>query len=162
MKLSTKEDLEAPAAFVCDELSDYEAFERELRQRGAQVSRRGGWSRAEPGVVWDVAFDWRGRHREVAITLDRSEPGVEQLFSGLSTGFEMTLRLSFVDLSPRRSRLGVEFEVRPRTLPSRILLQSAKLGKARLTRKFVTRVRTLAEELEQRHAAHRRAAQRGA
>lgn len=151
MKFSTKEDIEAPVAFVFAELSDFEGFERGAMRRGATVKRLD--RRAEPGagMSWALEFRWRGRERKMVTDMTVYDPPQTMSFLAESAGFEMTLGMSFLEMSRKRTRLAVELEVKPRTLAARIMLQSLKLGKAKLTRKFAARVRMVAEEIEARH-----------
>ncbi|MEI4484738.1 SRPBCC family protein [Frigidibacter sp. MR17.14] len=152
MKFSTKEDIGAPAEVVFRELSDFAAFERLARARGAQVRRLDRLEHPGPGMSWELAFRWRGRERSLVADLTRFDAPQEIRFDAVSTGFAVTLTLGVIALSPRRTRIAVGLEVTPKTLASRILMQSMKLGKARLDRKFATRVRMMAEEIEFRHA----------
>ena len=39
MKLSSRQDIEAPVAFVFDALNDFQAWERAALRRGAEVAR---------------------------------------------------------------------------------------------------------------------------
>ena len=47
----------------------------------------------------------------------------------------------------------VEIEMRPKTLAARVVIQSLRLAKASLSRKFKKRVAEFAAELERRNAA---------
>jgi hypothetical protein len=55
--------------------------------------------------------------------------------------------------------MRVAVDIRPRTLPARLMMQSAKLAKARLTRRYKTRIRTYADHLS---SVYRRRATRSA
>lgn len=162
MKFSTKEDIEAPAAWVFAELTDFDNFERAALRRGARVTRRDKLAAPGEGMAWDIAFRWRGRERKIAAELVRWQPGHELAFAGRSPGFELDLSVGLVEMGQRRTRLAVELDVRPRTLAARIMMQSVKLAKNRLSRKFAGRVRMMAEELELRHAEAMRAIRPGA
>ncbi|GGH59569.1 SRPBCC family protein [Frigidibacter albus] len=151
MKFSTKEDIEAPVAFVFAELSDFDGFERGAMRRGATVKRLDRRTEPGTGMSWALEFRWRGRDRKMVTDMTTYDPPHTMAFLAESAGFEMVLGLSFLEMSRKRTRLAIELEVKPRTLASRIMLQSLKLGKAKLTRKFVARVKMAAEEIEARH-----------
>jgi len=151
MKFSTKEDIEAPVAFVFSELSDFESFELGVMRRGATVKRLDRRTEPGAGMSWALEFRWRGRERKMVTDMTAYDPPQAMAFLAESAGFEMVLRMGFLEMSRRRTRLAVELEVKPRTLASRIMLQSLKLGKAKLSRKFEARVRMVAEEIEARH-----------
>ena len=151
MKFSTREDIEAPVAFVFSELSDFDGFERGAMRRGATVKRLDRRTEPGAGMSWALEFRWRGRERKMVTDLTAYDPPHSMAFLAESAGFEMVLGMSFLEMSRKRTRLAIELEIKPRTLASRIMLQSLKLGKAKLTRKFAARVRMAAEEIEARH-----------
>lgn len=151
MKFSTKEDIEAPVAFVFAELSDFDGFERGAMRRGASVKRLDRRTVPGAGMSWALEFRWRGRERKMVTDMTLYDPPHAMAFLAESAGFELTLGMSFLEMSRKRTRLAVELDVKPRTLAARIMLQSLKLGKAKLTRKFASRIRTVAEEIEARH-----------
>ncbi|AMY71950.1 SRPBCC family protein [Frigidibacter mobilis] len=151
MKFSTKEDIEAPVAFVFAELSDFDGFERAAMRRGATIKRLDRRTEPVAGMSWALEFRWRGRERKMVTDMTAYDPPQAMAFLAESAGFEMVLELSFLEMSRRRTRLAVELQIKPRTLASRIMLQSLKLGKAKLSRKFAARVRMAADEIEARH-----------
>jgi carbon monoxide dehydrogenase subunit G len=150
MRFAAKEDIGAPLAAVYAALTDFESFERLVLAKGAEVARKGG-----PGVgtTWDLGFRLRGRKRQVTVRLVAAEPPAGLRFAGNSSNLDMVLSVSLVALAQQRTRMNVDFEVTPRTLAARILLQSARLGKARLTRKFQKRVHQAAGLVAARAAA---------
>ena len=150
MKFSTREDIDAPAEAVFDALSDFDAISRAGMQRGIEVRRTDRLEAAGVGMSWQVGFDWRGKRREVMGMLHHYEPPHQMRFEAESPTFALTLILTLVALSKKRTRLGVELEIRPKTLAARLMIQSMKLGKANLSRRFSARVRTLATTIEQR------------
>ena len=54
--------------------------------------------------------------------------------------FHMTVEASVVALSRLRSRLLLVVELQPRTMKARLLLQTARLSKARLDKNFSDRI----------------------
>ena len=86
MKLSTREDIEAPIAYVFQRVSDFERFERRAMRQGADVSRRAE-GLVEIGMIWDIAFEFRGRSlgggKDAAHLLPFPEPGDLDLAAGV-------------------------------------------------------------------------------
>lgn len=150
MKFSGREDIEAPAEAVFAALSDFGAFERAALRRGAEVTRLDRLVHPDIGMTWDTRFTHRGRARRVVLDMRQYDPPNALAVAGESAAFRMMLVLSLVELSRRRTRLVVEFEVWPRTLAARLMLQSLKLGKAGLTRRFRKRLAAFAAEIERR------------
>ncbi len=145
MKFSTKKDLESPMDAVFDNLSNFAAFERAVRRRGVELTTAGPEA---AGRVWQLRFRLRGKMRALSVLLDRIDRPEAMGFSGESKSFDMRLDLTLFALSRARTRLGVELDVRPRTLSGRLLLQSMRISKAGYARKFDAAVEDFAGKLE--------------
>ena len=152
MKFSTREDIEAPVDAVFDMLSDFASFERAALRRGAEVQRTDQMRVPGVGMTWAAAFDLRGRKRELElelVTFDKpDEIAVESTSPGMIGQFSMEL----MALSRSRTRVLVELEIKPINLRARLLVQSMKLAKASLTRRYKTRVAEYAKGMEERYA----------
>jgi hypothetical protein len=60
------------------------------------------------------------------------------------------MRVDLVALSPARTRLNVDLEITPRNLAGRLLIQSVKLAKGNLSKRFRLRVAEYAMDVEDR------------
>ena len=58
---------------------------------------------------------------------------------------------TLVALSPRRTRLSADLTLMPRNLSARLLVQSLKLARANLTRKYKLSMANYAKSLEDRY-----------
>jgi len=150
MKFSSKEDIEAPIDQVFAILSDFEIFERAAIRRGADVHRRDDLPEPGVGMRWEASFMMRGKQRDAVVDLVTYDRPNEMVFESRAGGLEGFLDIDLVALSPRRTRLSVNFEVKPKTLPARLLVQSMKLAKTNLTKRFKLRVATFARDIEER------------
>ena len=152
MKFSTKEDVEAPIDAVFEMLCDFESFERSAMRRGAEVQRVDQLKVPGPGMTWRVAFDLRGKRREMElemVTFDRPD---EMVLESTSPGLLGQMRFELMALSRDRTRVLVELEVKPLNLSARLLVQSLKLAKNSLTRKYKLRVAEYAKAMEERYS----------
>lgn len=147
MKFSTQEDIEAPIAYVFDRLSDFDAFEKRAMRQGADV-RRLQDGVPQVGTAWDVAFQFRGRTRDMRVQLTQIDPPHAYHFETESDGMTAISDVTLVSLSPSRTRIAVGIDLRARTLTARLLLQSMKLAKAKLSKRFKVRVLDYAEDIE--------------
>jgi len=151
MKFSTREDVEAPIEATFDMLTDHEAFARQAIRRGAEVQRTDSLAEPGPGMAWDVVFTMRGRKRQLALqmaTFDRpNEIGLTFTFAGL-TG---TFTAECLALSKSRTRVQIALELNPQNLSARRLVQSRKLAKTSLTKRFKLRVAEYAKTMEDRY-----------
>lgn len=147
MKFSTREDIEAPIAHVFAQVSDFAGFERSALRRGADVRRldRGPF---QTGSQWDAAFKFRGRDRKMQLTLTMLDAPEMYQLEARSDGLICETLVELVALSPRRTRLSVMMNLQPRSLTARVLLQSMKLAKGKLTKRFKARVLEFAEDIE--------------
>ncbi len=152
MKFSTNEDIEAPIETVFAEISDFEAFERSAIRRGAEVRRRGDPTPPRAGLSWDTTFRLRGRPREMTLVLSRFETPTDIQLTANGKSFEGTLEVALIALSPHRTRLSVSVDIRPRTLAGRLFVQSLKLAKKDMNRRFKLKVAHFAQGVEDRSA----------
>ena len=152
MKFSTRKDIEAPARFVFDQLADFGTFERAAMRRGITLRRLDTLTEPGAGMSWDIGFRFRGKPRQMLVDIRRFEPPELLEYAGQSNSFDATMALQVTALSRSRTRFSVALELKPRTLRARLLLQSAKLGKSRLDRKFDERVGHFASDIEKRAA----------
>ncbi len=151
MQFSSKEDIEAPVADVFAMLCEFESFERLAIRRGVEVERLQDSNAPVLGMGWRAVFDLRGKRRDATITLDAYDPPNVMRFTTVSAGLAGALDLELVPLSPRRTRMAVVLNLKPRTLPGRLLIQSLKLAKTTLTKRFKLKVADYAKSLEDRH-----------
>lgn len=147
MKFSTRCESDLPVADLFDQICDFEGLEHLLLRRGAVPKRLDPHQQPGVGAGWDISFNWRGRLRELRLVVDRFERPERLVLSGQSDSFDIGIDITFVGLSRTRSRLLFEVDIRPRTMRARLMLQTAKLGKSQLDRKFDQRIRSFVNEL---------------
>ena len=130
---------------------DFETFEQFLMERGAEVQRTDDGDGTGRGMSWDVVFTYRGKRRTAS--------GV---VSALSHGESMTIDMTNADMDGRfdvvvekvtaqKSRIQVELKVIPKTISTRLLVQSLKLAKSQMTKNFVNRIRKYCDKIEHNH-----------
>lgn len=152
MQFSSKEDIEAPIDTVFEMLSEFETFERMAIRRGAEVQRRGAIAPPRVGMAWDASFVLRGKTRQVHIELTEYQPPNGMRFHSTTQGLETDTAIDLVSLSPRRTRMAIKVEMKPKSLSARLLLQSLRLAKKNLNKRFKLRVANFAKDMEDRRA----------
>lgn len=150
MQLTATEDIEAPLDRVFAELADFETLERQAMRRGVEVRRRGDHGHPVAGMGWDVGFQYRGKMRQAEITLTDYTAPERIAFHSVSGGLEVDFALDLIALSRSRTRINVATELMPKTLSARLLVQSLKLAKGGLDKRFRQRMAGLAKDLEVR------------
>ena len=153
MKFSAREDIEAPAEYVFEQLSNFQNYERQALRRGADVRRLDSGDYGV-GSSWDVSFAYRGRDRKLRATVEEKTTPVLVRVSSSSDGLDGETILEVVPLSPKRTRIAASIEIRPKTLSARLLIQSLKLAKSNLTNRFKKRISDYAEDIENRYQSN--------
>ena len=152
MKFSTREDIEAPIGFVFGEVSDFAALERSVLRRGAEVQRIDNRADNGIGMTWDTAFDLRGKRREARLELVEYDPPNALRFATASSSLHGDVTVDLVALSRGRTRLSMEMELKPQNLSARLLVQSLKLAKTSMMKRFEQRIASYARDLEEKHS----------
>ncbi|WP_299694062.1 SRPBCC family protein [uncultured Tateyamaria sp.] len=150
MKFSAREDIEASIEDVFAALSEFETFERQAMRRGAEVQRVDDLQTPGVGASWRVAFTMRGRRRDMNLQLVRYDAPNEMGFTAKSPGMDAAFDVELLALSRTRTRMAVALELTPLNLASRLLVQSLKLAKSNLTKRYKQRVADYAKQLEER------------
>ncbi len=151
MKFSTKEDIDAPIDAVFDMLCDFEMFERAAMRRGAEVQRTDTKIAPGIGMGWRGTFNLRGKRRQVDIEMITFDKPNEMVFECSSQGLLTLLTTELVALSKNRTRIMMSVEVKPLNLSARLLVQSLKLAKTSLTKKYKLRAADFVKSMEERH-----------
>ena len=152
MKFSTKEDIEAPVDAVFDMLCDFESFERSAMRRGADVQRLDALTAPGVGMTWHAVFQLRGKRREIELEMVTFERPNEIVLESTSPGLIGEMGFELMALSRGRTRVTVEMEVKPLNLSARLLVQSLKLAKGSLNRKYKMRIAEYAKGMEERYS----------
>ncbi|WP_431298144.1 SRPBCC family protein [Tabrizicola sp. BL-A-41-H6] len=160
MRLTAKTDIEVPLAEVYRYITDFNAWEDAATQRGAEVARTGVKADAV-GAGWRVRFAYRGKARNVLVKVARLVPGEVAAFLIDSPSIEGASQLEVTPLSPRRTRVRVVLDVKPKTLAARVFISTLRLSKARVDRRFEGRVAQLGAALVARYQRSQLAGAKG-
>ncbi len=155
MKLTTRQDIEAPLDFVYAQLTDFEAFERMALRRGAEVERIDQQPQADLGMGWRLKFPFRGKTRNVTLRLAELAPDSLIGWEFESPMFEGQIRVDVIALAPRRTRMAISTDTRPVTMAARLLIQSVRLAKGRVQDRLDKASARLAGMIEERARAAR-------
>lgn len=147
MKLTSKTDLDVPVSFVYATLADHPAWEREALRRGARVERPADAPATGVGATWRVRGRFRGKERKVSVRLTQAALNEVMTYDLDSPSIEGQAQFEVLALSPRRTRLRVVLEVRPRTLAARLFLNTLRLTRRRVEARFDARTAQLARRI---------------
>ena len=148
MKFTGKTDIEASLNATFEQFADFESFERFGLQNGAEVRRTDDMSAAGPGMMWDLKLDFRGRERRLAVELIDYDPPNNLNFRADSAAIGANILVELVPLSNRQTRAAVTLDVTPKTLAARLAVQSARLTKGTLNKRYKNRLNRFGKMLE--------------
>lgn len=151
MIFTSKEDIEAPIDAVFGAVSNFSTIERSALRRGATVQRVDRKTHPSTTIAWDVGFTFRGKKREMLVELTDLEAPNRMLVQSLSGGLEGEVSVDLVALSKNRTRMTIELEVRPKSLSARLMVQSLRLAKSKLTKRYQIKVAGFATDIEGRY-----------
>ncbi len=150
MKLSTSEDVAAPIEAVFAHVSDFAWFERAAMRRGADVVRTDTLAEPGPGMSWHAEFQFRGRDRKADVDLKSYDPPEGMRVVTRAAGLDLDCVIELVAMSRTRTRMKITIETTPRTIPARLMIQSAKLARTKIEKRYRHRIAEYAAELEER------------
>ncbi len=153
MKFRNDVDVSVPIELVFKEASDFTAIEKLAIRRGLDIQRLDTLSTTGPGMVWDVAFEFRGKQREMDVELTQFDAPDEMKLVSRSSAFKGTMVLEFLALSRTQTRVSVELEMKPQNLTARLMMQSIKIMRSNLMKKLRKRMNEWARGIENRHKA---------
>ena len=157
MKFSTKEDIEAPIEDAFALFTDFDQFERSALRRGAEISRTDSLSRNGVGMEWKTRFKLRGKDRR--INAEMIEHAAPESFCLELHGDDVIghATLELMSLSKSRTRASLSVVIKPKSLSGRLLVQTLRIGKARVDKKFKSRASDFVRTLEREHLLTRKA-----
>lgn len=152
MEFNAHDDVDVPLEAAFDLLSEYDVFERMAMRRGIEVQRHDPDSPIGIGTKWTVDFEWRGKDITMRAEITRFErPDLIEI-EAIMPGMDVTIAFELLALSKKRTRLHFKAVSSAKTLPMRLLLQSLKLARSNIDKKFRERVQLQCRSLEERYA----------
>ena len=150
MKFSSNEDIEAPIDAAFRIYTDFDHFERIALRRGADVVRTDDLRTPGVGMAWKATFKFRGRVRVVVGEIVEYSTPDDFAIDVESPNLRGAFAVEMVPLSKNRTRVSIALEIKPKSLTGRLMVQSLKLAKSRLNRRFKARAGEFAKTMEQR------------
>lgn len=151
MKLTAKTDLEVPASFVFATLVDHASWEREAVRNGAEIERPDGTPATGLGAAWRIRGHFKGKPRKVLLKIAELAQDQRLVLSIDSPSIEGSSRFEVMVLSPRRSRLRLDLEIKPKTLAARLFINTMRLAKGRAQAKFESRLGQIGGRIKDRY-----------
>jgi len=151
MKFKVSKDVAAPKTVTWAQYTDFNQFEADARNRGADLIRVGNWERPSEGVEWRGEATIRGKQRAIAARLSRLDPEDMFLVDSRIGGMNCHYELTFIPLSSNSTRVAMVLELKADTLTARLLLQTMKLARGRVLQRLQTHLARQAKGAEARY-----------
>ena len=155
MKLTAEADLRLAPRRAWAELTDFDGFEKLLRDRGAELTRSATPDPPAVGTTWTGAFDYSGTRRDVAAELVALEPEQRMALALQSSGLEGLAELRLAQRGPRLCRVDLVLDLKARTWRGKLMLQPLKLAHATLEARLSARLQKIAAAMEARQKKRR-------
>ncbi|SFI94435.1 SRPBCC family protein [Jannaschia pohangensis] len=147
MKFVATEDIAAPIDVVWARVSDLEGFEARARDRVTGLVRTPPGPAAQ-GSKWTGRAEVMGKTREVTVTAEALDAPNRLMAAAATDGMDVTIDVVLESLAPARTRLTVTTEAKAKTLTARLMLQSAKLARQAMAKRYKARVANFAARVE--------------
>ena len=157
MQFTSVQDINAPLEFVFAQLSDFDACEAYAMRVGAQVERKDNLTRTGVGMIWNFVGELRGKTRDIDIELTSYSPPTALNLQCKSVGMEAFVIVQAMELTKKQTRMKMVVDITPLSIPARLIMQSARLAKRSLNRKFNHRIWEFANYIENSYNNSRRA-----
>jgi len=141
MQFTTHQDIDAPADYVFQRVTNFDAYERQALRKGASVDRLDGQGPIGIGATWDIAFTFRGRDRQLRAVITELNAPERMVVDTDAKGLTSVAQVTLVALSPRTTRVSVVIVLRAKSMQAKLLMQSMRLAKPRLNKRFRKRIK---------------------
>ncbi|QUS34832.1 SRPBCC family protein [Falsirhodobacter algicola] len=147
MKIISKAEIEAPAPFVFERMTDFDMWERKIRNRDVVLQRQPG--PVQTGTTWQTRIPIRGRKRDMAVTLTEMTPDTVLRFRALDAALQIDSDFELTSLSENRTLLTSRIEIKPLNIAARLLVQSLRLARGKVEQRIQQRTREFARQTGQ-------------
>lgn len=151
MEFTSQENIDVPIDKVFEMLTDFERHERSAMRRGADILRNDNLKKPGVGASWTARFMFRGKERKLDLEVTDFDRPYELTLGAKMQGLDATINIQLVALSRTLTRLNVAIDLAPQTLSARLLVQSFRLAKGNINKRFGQRLALQARDMEDRH-----------
>jgi len=148
MQFTSVQDINAPLDHVFEQISDFDSYEAYAMRIGASVERRDQLMHKQAGMCWHFDGEIRGKNREIDIELQQYSPPKQIKLTFESTGIGALVVIGVMALTKKQTRMKIAVELTARSISARLVMQSAKLAKNSLKRKYNHKIWTYANYIE--------------
>ncbi|WP_168771164.1 SRPBCC family protein [Palleronia sediminis] len=147
MKFSTRKDIAASPAAAFAVISDFDTIADQARAQGATVERLDAATTPATGH-WKIGFDFRGKRRVSESRITTYDPPQQLALRSRIEGLVVLLNIEILEVAPDKSRLFYVVELKPETMRAGLVVQSMKLARGTIEKRFEKRIGKLTARIE--------------
>lgn len=151
MEFTAMEDIEAPIDAVFKAVSDFDGFEKAALRRGAKVERVECKGKSAALMAWNIEAKIRGKIRLIKADLVQLNSPNRLVFMSSAGGMKGDSVIELIALSRNHTRLNICTKLESDSLKTRLILQSMRLTKAKLVKKYRDQIAKFATDIEMGH-----------
>jgi uncharacterized protein YndB with AHSA1/START domain len=148
MNLETTYDLDAPAEYIFQRITDHADFEALLMGYGANIERLDDETSLNVGMKWAIDGVFRGKQRQVEVALTSLTDNELVSYQSESKDVNAVVDMKLDALSAQKTRFSVDLKPKANTISARLILQSAKLARKTLEKRINRRFADFCQRLE--------------
>lgn len=148
MKFSSRTEIDAPPQDVFARLSDFDRIEAMARERDVTVERLDDLSNGPSGARWQIVFDYRGKNRTCEADIAAFVQNEQIAARGQMEGLTVFGNVELVEYEAGKTRMFCTVDLKPTTMRARLLVQSLKLAKSALDKRFAKRLTQFGKRIE--------------
>lgn len=153
MDIETRAEVAAPIEFVFEQITNWDEIERLVMRRGGEIARTTHLTPAEEGTAWDLSFYLRGKTRKMQVEIFNFQRPDRVGATFRSRPLDVTARISLTPLPSQRTRMTLTTNLRGKTIPARLLLQTLRLRRARTEKRMGVMLSGFADQIEASYRA---------
>jgi len=153
MQINASETLKGHIEEIFDALSDFAPAEQAAMDRGMRVERLDALAAPAAGMRWKIGFFARGREREADVELVKTTRPTFMQFEGKVGGLFFQSNISCRVADTDATEVTVVTKLKPQAMTARMLVQSLKLARRRVNRRYKMALGRLLRDVESRARA---------
>lgn len=155
MQLTATEILTGHIEEVFVSLTDFSAAEKTALERGVNIRRLDALAEPGVGVRWQIDFFARGRERRAEIEVVKLTKPTSLKYEGHVGGLLFETNVACRVLDSNATEVTVITKLRARSMSARVLIQSMKIARRRVVKRYRQSVRRVLRDVEaRREPAH--------
>jgi len=150
MQFKHTQEIDAPADYVFNRITDFKKFENHSGPSGFSFKRQGRLP-VRIGTRWDISVPVRGRARRFAAELSEYVPPRTLSYKSASLKYEGVLSLSVKPISATTCRLHIQLVAKSRSFATSLVFNTIRLARRRVNKRLNSTMAEFAKRIAREH-----------